>query len=134
MKIHTIEWQPKLSKSFSDQVADECVGYCGADIKALCTEAALVALRRRYPQIYSTNKKLVLDTDSIRISAKDFQYAMKKIVPASQRSVASPGRALHRIIKPLLESTLCVILEKIRSFFPAAKTVKGTKHTLVRFR
>lgn len=27
------------------------VGYCGADLKALCTEAAMRALRRRYPQV-----------------------------------------------------------------------------------
>ncbi len=125
MEIHTKEWQPKISKAFGDELADQCVGYCGADIKALCTEAALVALRRRYPQIYGTNKKLVLDTNDIKISAKDFQYAMKKIVPASQRSVAAPGQALNQIMKPLLESTLELILEKIRGFFPAAKAIKG---------
>ncbi|GIY05342.1 ATPase family AAA domain-containing protein 2B [Caerostris extrusa] len=31
-------------------------GYCGADLKALCSEAAFVALRRRYPQIYASRK------------------------------------------------------------------------------
>ncbi|KAL0620679.1 Protein GVQW1, partial [Plecturocebus cupreus] len=40
-------------------------GYCGADIKALCTEAALIALRRRYPQIYASSHKLQLDVSSI---------------------------------------------------------------------
>lgn len=34
------------------------MGYCGADLKALATEAALAALRRRYPQIYSSEGKL----------------------------------------------------------------------------
>lgn len=34
------------------------LGYCGADLKALCTEAALHALRRRYPQIYLSSEKL----------------------------------------------------------------------------
>lgn len=48
------------------------LGYCGADIKALCTEAAMLALRRRYPQIYITNEALELDVSSINISAKDF--------------------------------------------------------------
>ena len=99
----------------------------------MCTEAALVALRRRYPQIYGTNKKLVLDTDDIKITAKDFQYALRKVVPASQRSVASPGRALNDNIKPLLQSTLELVLEKIRGFFPPAKTVKG-KHVLTSVR
>lgn len=62
-------------------------GYCGADIKAVCTEAALCALRRRYPQIYASSQKLVLDVDSIAITNKDFVCAMSKIVPASQRYI-----------------------------------------------
>lgn len=37
------------------------VGYCGADLKALCTEAALRAVRRRYPQIYLSDNKLEID-------------------------------------------------------------------------
>lgn len=60
-------------------------GYCGADIKAVCSEAALCALRRRYPQIYSSSQKLVLDVNSIAITNKDFMSAMSKMVPASQR-------------------------------------------------
>lgn len=60
-------------------------GYCGADIKAVCSEAALCALRRRYPQIYFSSQKLVLDIDSIAITSKDFVRAMSKMVPASQR-------------------------------------------------
>lgn len=60
-------------------------GYCGADIKAVCSEAALCALRRRYPQIYSSSQKLVLDVDSIAITSRDFVTAMSKMVPASQR-------------------------------------------------
>lgn len=61
------------------------LGYCGADIKAVCSEAALCALRRRYPQIYSSSQKLVLDVNSIVITNKDFMSAMSKMVPASQR-------------------------------------------------
>lgn len=60
-------------------------GYCGADIKAVCSEAALCALRRRYPQIYSSSQKLVLDVNSIAITNKDFMSAMSKMVPAAQR-------------------------------------------------
>lgn len=60
-------------------------GYCGADIKAVCSEAALCALRRRYPQIYFSSQKLVLDVDSIAIISRDFMSAMSKMVPAAQR-------------------------------------------------
>lgn len=99
-----------------------CVlGYCGADIKALCAEAALCALRRRYPQIYERSEKLQLDIASIKITAKDFVMAMQKTVPASQRAVASPGRALSPILKPLLENALEKILQALQRVFPHAE-------------
>lgn len=97
------------------------LGYCGADIKSLCTEAALCALRRRYPQIYKSREKLLLDIDSIKITAQDFVMAMQKTVPASQRAVASPGRALSPISKPLLENTLARILQALQRVFPQAE-------------
>ena len=59
--------------------------YCGADLKALCTEATLCALRRRYPQIYASSQKLQLDVNDIRLATTDFNLARKKIVPAAHR-------------------------------------------------
>lgn len=94
------------------------IGYCGADIKSICAEAALCALRRRYPQIYTTSEKLQLDLSSINISAKDFETAMQKIIPASQRAVTSPGQALSAIVKPLLQNTVHMILEALQKVFP----------------
>ncbi|NXP77134.1 ATAD2 protein, partial [Ramphastos sulfuratus] len=120
-KIHTRDWTPRLLDMFLDEVAEECVGYCGADIKSLCAEAALCALRRRYPQIYERNEKLQLDIASIKITAKDFVTAMQKIVPASRRAVASPGRPLPPNLKPLLGNTLASILEALQKVFPHAE-------------
>ncbi|NXW60623.1 ATAD2 protein, partial [Eurystomus gularis] len=120
-KIHTRDWTPKPLDVFLEELAEKCVGYCGADIKALCAEAALSALRRRYPQIYKSSEKLQLDIASIKITAKDFVMAMQKTVPASQRAVASPGRALLPISKPLLENTLARMLEALQRIFPHAE-------------
>ncbi|KAM6283304.1 ATPase family AAA domain-containing protein 2 isoform 2-T2 [Porphyrio hochstetteri] len=117
-EIHTRDWTPKPSDMFLEELADKCVGYCGADIKSLCAEAALCALRRRYPQIYRSNEKLQLDVASIKIAAKDFLLAMQKIAPASQRALASPGRALSSISKPLLEKSLARILQALQRVFP----------------
>ncbi|NXW07635.1 ATAD2 protein, partial [Fregetta grallaria] len=119
-KIHTRDWTPKPLDMFLEELAEKCVGYCGADIKSLCAEAALCALRRRYPQIYKSSEKLQLDIASIKITAKDFIMAMQKTVPASQRAVASPGRALSPISKPLLENTLARILQALQRVFPHA--------------
>ncbi|NWX66583.1 ATAD2 protein, partial [Promerops cafer] len=120
-KIHTRDWTLKPSDNLLEDLAEKCVGYCGADIKALCAEAALCALRRRYPQIYERSEKLQLDIASIKITAKDFVMAMQKTVPASQRAVASPGRALSPILKPLLENTLERILQALQRVFPHAE-------------
>ncbi|XP_038056718.1 ATPase family AAA domain-containing protein 2-like [Patiria miniata] len=120
LSIHTKDWSPKLSDAFVCEVADKCVGYCGADVKALCTEAALFALRRQYPQIYASKEKLQLDLTRIQMSAQDFHKAMKKMVPAAQRSVVSPGRALSVVIRPLLQNQLNAVLEQLRRVMPAA--------------
>lgn len=145
MKIHTRDWNPKLSEPFLDELAEKCVGksdasfiqthrvqcktssirlfagYCGADIKALCTEAALMALRRRYPQIYGSSVKLQLDVTSIVLGPGDFSKAMRTIVPASQRALAPPGRALSPVLRPLLDGSFSLVLKALLRVFPHAQ-------------
>ncbi|XP_034730547.1 ATPase family AAA domain-containing protein 2-like isoform X2 [Etheostoma cragini] len=121
LKIHTRQWDPPPSDTFLEELADKCVGYCGADIKAVCSEAALCALRRRYPQIYSSSQKLVLDVNSISIISKDFLSAMSKMVPAAHRAVMSPAKALIPAIRPLLSATLENILRTVSRLFPHAE-------------
>uniref|UniRef100_A0A668A774 ATPase family AAA domain-containing protein 2 n=1 Tax=Myripristis murdjan TaxID=586833 RepID=A0A668A774_9TELE len=121
LEIHTRDWDPKLAEPFVDELAEKCVGYCGADIKALCTEAALVALRRRYPQIYGSSAKLKLDISSIVLGPGDFSRALRTIVPASQRALAPPGRALAPALRPLLASSLSLVLRALLCVFPHAQ-------------
>ncbi|XP_043973679.1 ATPase family AAA domain-containing protein 2-like isoform X2 [Gambusia affinis] len=120
LTIHTRQWTPPPSEAFLEELAEKCVGYCGADIKAVCSEAALCALRRRYPQIYSSSQKLVLDVNSIVIASKDFTCAMSKMVPAAQRAMVSPAKALIPAIRPLLNATLQTVLHTVRRVFPHA--------------
>ncbi|KAI4892235.1 hypothetical protein NFI96_028198, partial [Prochilodus magdalenae] len=125
LKIHTRQWKPPPSDAFLENLADMCVGYCGADIKAICTESALCALRRRYPQIYVTSSKLLLDVNSISMSSRDFVYAMSKMVPASQRAISSPAKALDPVLQPLLSSILTHILTVLQRMYP--HTEQGLK-------
>ncbi|NXN88443.1 ATAD2 protein, partial [Bombycilla garrulus] len=120
-KIHTRDWNPRPSDNLLEELAEECAGYCGADIKALCAETGLCALRHRYPQLYESRKRLQINMDSIKIKANDFSMAMQKTVPASWRVVPSPGRALPAISKPLLENTLDRILQTLQRVFPHAE-------------
>ncbi|KAM6915109.1 ATPase family AAA domain-containing protein 2B [Xenentodon cancila] len=121
LEIHTRDWNPKLAEPFLDELAEKCVGYCGADIKALCTEAALMALRRRYPQIYGSSVKLKLDVTSIVLGPGDFSKAMRTIVPASQRALTPPGRAISPILRPLLANSFSLVLKALLRVFPHAQ-------------
>lgn len=85
----------------------------------------MFALRRRYPQVYNSSKKLLLDVNSIELTFKDFFKATKNIVPAFQRSIASPARTLSQIVQPLLENTLIKTLGILAKIFPQANTKKG---------
>uniref|UniRef100_A0A8C5A983 ATPase family AAA domain containing 2B n=1 Tax=Gadus morhua TaxID=8049 RepID=A0A8C5A983_GADMO len=122
LEIQTRDWNPSLAELFVDELAEKCVGYCGADLKALCTEAALMALRRRYPQIYSSSVKLQLDVSSITLGAADFSKALQTIVPSSHRALAPSGRALDPALRPLLDHSLSLVLKSLLRVFPHAAT------------
>ena len=97
-------------------------------MKALCTETALFALRRRYPQIYETSKKLVLDLNEITVAAIDFKNAMKSITPASHRAVTSPSKSITEELKPLLQKYIDSGLKLLYKIFPPGQPVKGKQH------
>ena len=96
------------------------MGYCGADLRSLCAEAALFALRRRYPQIYNTTEKLLLDVSKINVTATDFHNALKAIVPTAQRSDTASALSLPEHVQPLLLQSLQSILNLISFIFPPA--------------
>ena len=67
-------------------LASELNGYTGADIKALCREAAMKALRRYIPEIDSEGDRVSPETlEVMDISNKDFREGMKEIVPTAMR-------------------------------------------------
>lgn len=94
------------------------MGYCGADLRALCTEAALFALRRKYPQIYKTTDKLMIDVASINVAASDFHSALKVIVPTAQRSDASTACSIPEHVRPLLLTSFNSLLSVTSFVFP----------------
>ncbi|KAJ7226641.1 hypothetical protein B0H12DRAFT_241526 [Mycena haematopus] len=64
-------------------------GYSGADLKALCTEAALNAVQRHYPQIYETTERLALNRDTMEVELQDFKVSVKSEHPAHKRRRAT---------------------------------------------
>jgi len=101
-------------------------------MQALCTEAALNAVQRRYPQIYTSTDKLVVDPKSINVIARDFMIATEsstlssvsltiEIVPSSERSSSSGAAPLPKAVKPLLESKLEEIKTVLAAVIPEKK-------------
>lgn len=76
IKINTREWDPQLPEPMLDKLATLTKGYGGSDLRALCTEAALNAIQRRYPQIYRSTDRLQVQPGSVRVQPKDFMLAV----------------------------------------------------------
>jgi len=67
LKIHVSKWKNPPSDQLLEILAEKATGYCGSDLRALCTEAVLQGLRRTYPQIYMTNDRLLLDPERVEV-------------------------------------------------------------------
>ena len=118
LDIHTKGWEPPLSPNFKNEIASITKGYGGADLRALCTEAALNAVQRTYPQIYRSNEKLMIDPETINVTAKDFMISVKRMVPSSERSASSGAAPLPAHIEPLLRKPLAMIENVIADILP----------------
>ena len=121
LDIHTKNWNPPMSEPLMDELAEVTKGYGGADLRALCTEAALNAVQRRYPQIYASNEKLLIKAETINVVAKDFMISVKRIVPSSQRSTSSGASPLPKSIAPLLKQQLQEIEQLLNDVLPQQK-------------
>ncbi|GMR48802.1 hypothetical protein PMAYCL1PPCAC_18997, partial [Pristionchus mayeri] len=107
LEIHTKEWGGcKPAPEVIEWLADGSSGYCGADLKFLCTEAVLIALRERYPHIYMSSERLVLDPNQVVIEQRHLQDAMRRITPASRRDLSIPCRPMEPRTSLILRGTL----------------------------
>jgi transitional endoplasmic reticulum ATPase len=85
LQIHT-RGMPLSQDIDLPALAKELHGYTGADIKALCREAAMKALRRYLPEIDLEEEKVSPSTLEIMdIRNKDFKDGMKEIIPTAMR-------------------------------------------------
>lgn len=119
LDIHTRKWKQPPSKELKSELAASCVGYCGADLKALCTEAAIRAFREKYPQVYTSDDKFLIDVDSVKVEKYHFLEAMSTITPAAHRGSIVHSRPLSSAVAPFLQSHFKKAMEIISDIFPA---------------
>ncbi|KAG5330467.1 ATAD2 protein, partial [Acromyrmex heyeri] len=118
LKIHVSKWKNPPSDQLLEILAEKATGYCGSDLRALCTEAVLQGLRRTYPQIYMTNDRLLLDPERVEVKKRDFMQANAMLIPSSHRVAPCAGRKLQPFMEPLLAPPLEELLNLIRGIFP----------------
>ncbi|KAI0717585.1 hypothetical protein C8T65DRAFT_571662 [Cerioporus squamosus] len=114
-------WEGEKGEENAKGLAKLTKGYGGADLRALCTEAALNAVQRRYPQIYKSNDRLLLKPETIEVELRDFMIAIKKLVPSSARSVSSAASPLPPQLVSLLQDPLDKLKEIIGKVLPVSK-------------
>ncbi len=85
LQIHT-RGMPLSEDIELQELSSELHGYTGADIKALCREAAMKALRRYLPEIDLEGNKISPEIlEGMVITNRDFKEGMKEIIPTAMR-------------------------------------------------
>ena len=82
------EVENEIIRAMLKRVADQTHGFVGADIEALCKEAAMKALRRYLPSIDLEAEEIPIEVlESMRVKWEDFLEALKEIEPSAMREV-----------------------------------------------
>ncbi len=86
LEIHTRK-MPLAEDVNLDELADLTYGFVGADLEALCKEAAMHALRRVLPEI-DIDKEIPSEViENLKVTREDFMEALKNIEPSAMREV-----------------------------------------------
>ncbi|MEM4747715.1 MAG: AAA family ATPase, partial [Archaeoglobaceae archaeon] len=82
------EVEAEIIRAMLKKLADQTHGFVGADIEALCKEAAMKALRRYLPSIDLEAEEIPVEIlESMRVKWEDFLEALKEIEPSAMREV-----------------------------------------------
>ncbi|RLF48572.1 MAG: ATPase, partial [Thermoplasmata archaeon] len=86
LQIHT-RGMPLAEDVDLEHLADITHGFVGADLAALCREAAMKALRRYLPEIDLEKPIPPEILEKMRVTMEDFKEALKDVEPSSLREV-----------------------------------------------
>jgi len=87
LQIHT-RAMPLTSDVNLHRLSDICHGYTGADMSALCREAAMKALRRYLPEINLEEERIPSAIlEKMEVNSGDFMNAYREITPTAMREV-----------------------------------------------
>ncbi|MEN2499513.1 MAG: TAT-binding protein-like protein 7, AAA ATPase, partial [Marteilia pararefringens] len=121
LQIHCSKLPKAPEESVIEFLAANTIQFCGADLKELCNQAALNFIKRSFPKIYGSNKRLKIAPikDSCP-TAQDYIASLEIVRPNSSKIsstdadfVASP-RNLPRPLNLLFEDECKRLMEMLR--------------------
>ena len=133
LQIHT-RGMPIADDVELRRLAAELHGYTGADIKSLCREAALKAIRRFLPEIDLETEKISAEIlQSMEIGLTDFYDAIHEVVPTAMREfyVERPKvfwtnvGGLEEVKKSLQENIIVALKEPQKFYSMGIKPPRG---------
>lgn len=87
LEIHT-RGMPLTEDVHLDAIAKRTHGFVGADLEAVCREAAMRSLRNVLPEINLEESKIPIETlNKIKITPNDFENSLKDVQPSALREV-----------------------------------------------
>lgn len=129
LSLHTKKWPRPISGSLLKLVARQTVGFAGADLQSLCTQAALIALRRSFSLqelLSSAGERAIssrLPLPPFTVEEKDWLDALSHAPPPCSRrdagiaanDVVSSPLAVHLVpfmLRPLSELIVSLYLDE----------------------
>ncbi|XWS10982.1 hypothetical protein CRYUN_Cryun38cG0044700 [Craigia yunnanensis] len=119
VELHTKKWPKPVTGSLLKWVARKTVGFAGADLQAICTQAAVISLKRNFPlqEILSAAeektpgaKRVPLPT--VTVEERDWLEALSCSQPPCSRREA--GMAAHDLVaSPLPAHLIPCLLEPL---------------------
>ncbi|XP_071723599.1 uncharacterized protein [Rutidosis leptorrhynchoides] len=147
LSLHTQRWPKPVSGSLLKWIAQRTVGFAGADLQALCTQAALIALKRNFPlqkMLSAAEKKISganqVPLPSFEVEDRDWLDALSSSPPPCSLREAGiaasdlassplPTHLIPLMLRPLSSLLVSLYLDE-RIWLPpplsnAAKMVKN---------
>ncbi|KAL5998822.1 hypothetical protein ACLOJK_009770 [Asimina triloba] len=115
LSLHTKRWPKPLSGSLLTWIAEQTCGFAGADLQALCTQAAMIALKRScalqellYAAEKYPNHGKRVSLPSFAVEERDWLAALACVPPPCSRREA--GMAANEVVSSPLPAHLVTCL------------------------
>lgn len=67
LNVQVGRWSQTPNPQLLSYLAESATGYCGSDLRALCSEAVIQGFRRAYPQVYHSECRLQLQPENVKV-------------------------------------------------------------------